>query len=47
VRLLGAGRASEILVRAALVEAANLRIVDPNVTDGEREAVRRLVERAA
>jgi aminoglycoside phosphotransferase (APT) family kinase protein len=32
-------------VRAALRVAAALRIDDPNVTDREREAVRRLVER--
>jgi thiamine kinase-like enzyme len=34
-------------VRAALPAAGELRIADPNVTDEERERVRRLVERAA
>lgn len=34
-------------VRAALPAAAELRVSDPNVTDDERDAVRRLVERAA
>lgn len=33
-------------VRAALPEAADLRIADPNVTDDERKAVRRLVSSA-
>ena len=37
----------EAAVRAALPKAGRLRIADPNVTDDEREAVRRLVEQAA
>jgi aminoglycoside phosphotransferase (APT) family kinase protein len=36
----------ETEVRAALPAAAGLRIADPNVTDEEREAVRRLVSSA-